>query len=497
MPPKALTTTRRVRAGRATVTEPVAPVAVMAPASPSKKRGRPSKVNGTVESAKKRGRPAKVQANESIAQIDKAIKRGRRSVAAAEEVVAEASVPTKKRAGRPAKVTETVAAAAAAAAAEVAAPKKRTGRPPKDAAPATPKRGRGRPALDLNKVTGPARVAKRTSPRSKPVAEAPTKVAAAPRVNPKMRSRLRDRTVPAAKPTKEVAQPLKKARGRPKKIEAKTEAQAPAPKKTVGRGRGRKAVAPAPAAAVKKVTARPKAAAPRKRRGYTALEIPDRFAAQVRQYLVELQAEDAANAAAAAGEADDEGDEGDEVNVDAVIDLGPQEDIAGPSNGVVTDLDDEEAAGELTEEEKVEEDGHMLIDAADGADDAQLDEEDDLVGEEDNAEAPRSNIDDDSELPSETAVLAEIAAVQGNDDMDVDTRVVVQQTELQRRPSSSNISVDLERDITEVTSRPQIDGTADVDSFNTHVHQHKHVHEPAHVPEAALATNVGTLFGGF
>jgi hypothetical protein len=216
---------------------------------------------------------------------------------------------------------------------------------------------------------------------------------------------------------------------------------------------------------------------------------------------VELQAEDAANAAAAAGEADDEGDEGDKVNVDAVIDLGPQEDIAGPSNGVVTDLDDEEVAGELTEKEKEDEDGHMLIGAADGADDAQLDEEDDLVGEEDNAEAPQSDMDDDfdddSELPSETAVLAEIAAVQGNDDMDVDTRVVVQQTELQRRLSSSSISVDLERNITEVTSRPQIDGTADVDSFNTHVHQHEHVHEPAHVPEAAPAANVGTLFGGF
>ena len=490
MAPKAQTTTRRGRAGKAAATQSVAPVA---PASPSKKRGRPSKVNGIVESPKKRGRPAKVQTDEPIAQIDKAIKRGRRSVAAAEEVVAEAPVPTKKRAGRPAKAaTETVAAAA-----EVAAPKKRAGRPPKDAAPATPKRGR--PALDLNKVAGPARVAKRSSPRSKPAAKAAPKVAAAPRINPKMRSRLRDRTASTAKPAKEVAQPPKKGRGRPKKVEAKTEATAP--KKTAGRGR--KAVAPTPAVATKKVTARPKTAAPRKRRGYTALEVPDKFAAQVKQYLVELQAEDAANTAAAAGEADDEGDEGDAINVDAVIDLGSEEeDIAGPSNGVVTDLDEGEAAGELTEEEQEDEDGDMPIDAADGADVAQLDEENDLAREADDAGVPQSSdmddeLDDDTELPSETAVLAEIAAVQGNDNMDIDDLVEVEQTELQRRLSSSDLSVDLERDITEVTSRPQMDGTTNIDIYSTHIDQHEHIHEPAHVPDAAPSTNLGTLFGGF
>ena len=127
---------------------------------------------------------------------------------------------------------------------------------------------------------------------------------------------------------------------------------------------------------------------------------------------------------------------------------------------------------------------------------ARLDEEDDLAGEADDAEMPQSesedDFDDETELPSETAVLAEIAAVQGNDDMDINVQV-----ELERGYSSDSVSVDLERDITEVTSRPQADGTTEVDVFNTHVEQHAHVHEPAHVSEAAPATNVGTLFSGF
>lgn len=89
-----------------------------------KKRGRPAKTEAAattpVESPRKHGRPSKKQADESIAQIDQAIKRGRRSIAAAEEVVAEAPVPTKKRAGRPAKSTAIFEVAVA--------PKKRGGR---------------------------------------------------------------------------------------------------------------------------------------------------------------------------------------------------------------------------------------------------------------------------------------------------------------------------------------------------------------------------------
>ncbi|KAF3009649.1 hypothetical protein E8E13_007748 [Curvularia kusanoi] len=509
MPPKAQTTTRRVRAGRAAATEPAAPVAVTTAPSLPKKRGRPPKVNGTVEPPKKRGRPAKVQTDETIAQIDKAIKRGRRSVAAAEEVVAEAPVPRKKR-GRPVKVTETIVAANEAAAPEAAAPKKRGGRPRKEVvvveAPATPKR-RGRAPLDLTRVAGPSRVSKRTSPRSKPVAKIPPKASAAPRINPKMRSRLRHRAVPAEKSKKEIAQPVKKGRGRPKKVVVETEA--PVPKKTLGRGR--KASAPTPAAGVKKVTARPKVAAPRKRRGYTALEVPDKFAAQIRQFLTELQAEDVANAEAAAGLADDEGEvEAEEVMIeegDVMYDA-PKDDVVepdgieplveefgddapAPTDGFAEGSEVDGAARESTEEES-EEDDQVHVGDMDGAADAPLEE--DALAREDEAPVPQSDMDDDfadeTELPDETAVLAEIAAVQRNIDAQADGVV---QTGLERAGSSSSISVDLHQEITGITSHPQAEGPDDVETFHAHIDEHVHLHEPAHVPERS--TNPELLFG--
>lgn len=490
MPPEAQTSSAR-RGRPARTAAPEIPIALTVPPSP-KKRGRPAKTDtvaaATVGPPKKRGRPAKTQADEPIAQIDQAIKRGRRSVAVAEEAVAEAPVSTKKRPGRPAK---------AAAVAEVAvAPKKRAGRPRKEdavsGAPATPKR-RGRPALDLNRVAGSPRVAKRTSPRSKTAVRAPPKVTAASRINPKMRSRLRTRTAPLEKTKKVVAEPVKKARGRPKKVEVD---EAPAPKKAVGRGR--KASAPVPVAPAKKVTARPpKTAVPRKRRGYTSFEVADKFAAQVKQYIVDLQAEDTANAAAAASEADDEGED-----IEIEVELGP-EDVTGPSDNLQAEVEADEAAVELAEDEEEEEGEHMLIDPVEVAEAAALDQEQLSRNMHGAVElAPESDdFDDETELPSETAVLAEIAAVQ--DELEAQNAIEqdvgmaeVSQAEPEPQSFASHDSVDFHEEITEVSSIPQIDGSNKVEVVHAHVDGHDHASE-ASAPEPAAGASVGSLISGF
>ncbi|KAF3046019.1 hypothetical protein E8E12_010362 [Didymella heteroderae] len=468
MPPKA-------QPGAARRGRPASNAVSEIPPSP-KKRGRPAKADAVaaaaVEPPKKRGRPAKVQPDEPIAQIDQAIKRGRRSVAAAEEVVAEAPVPIKKRVGRPAK---------AAAVAEVAtAPKKR-----------------GRPALHLNRVAGSPRVAKRTSPRSKTAARALPKAAAAPRINPKMRSRLRTRTAPVEK--KIVVEPVKKARGRPKKVEVEeipATKKASAPKKAVGHVR--KASAPVPVAPAKKMTARSKTAAPRKRRGYTSFEVADKFAAQVKQYILDLQAEDAADAAAAAaGEADDEG-EGIEVEVE----LGT-EDATGHPDNLQAEAEVNELAAELAEDEEEDKDEHMLVDPMEIAQSVALDQEQ-LNRDTDGAAemAPESDeFEDETELPSETAVLAEIAAVQdelgAKNDIEQDVEIAeAAQVELERGSSASHQSVDLHEEITEVSSIPQVDGSKEVEVFHAHIDEHNHVlNTPA--PEPAAGASVGSLFSGF
>ncbi|KAJ4338717.1 hypothetical protein N0V95_007988 [Ascochyta clinopodiicola] len=474
MPPKTQTgAARRGRPAKVAALEPGVPIAVIVPPSPPKKRGRPPKTNTvetvTVEPPKRRGHKSIAKDDEPIAQIDSAIKRGRRSLAVAEEIIAEAPIPPKRRPGRPSKATST------AAAAEAVAPKKRSGRPRKEdvvsEALATPKRGR--PALDLNRVTGPSRVTKRTS-----VARAP-KVAAAPRINPKMRSRLRQRTTPIEKVKKEALQPVKKGRGRPKKVQV----EAPAVKKTVGL----KANASVSAAPAKKVTARPKTAAPRKRRGYTTLEVADKFAAQVKQLIVDLQAEDAANAAAAAGEADDEGEE-----IEVEVELGTDDPNADPS----AELEQEEAADELVEEDEDEDDGDRM--PIDPLEDACVSATDEGLG----AESLSDDIGDETELPSETAVLAETAAVQDDPDAEDAIRDDVQmsenvQPELQRESSSSAVSVDVHQEITGVSSIPQTDGTNEVDVFYARVEEHAHIHEHAHATEPVANSAVGSIFSGF
>jgi len=461
MPPKAqMSTARRGR--------PAKGAAPVKPLSLPTKRGRVAKASAsgaaTVEPPKKRGRPAKIEVDDPIAQIDNAIKRGRRSVAAAEEVVADAPVAIKKRAGRPAKTAVTVAAVAAA-------PKKHAGRPPKQSvaaeAPATPKR-RGRPPLDLNRVTGSSRVAKRTSPR----------------IDPKTRPRPRQRAGPVEKLTQAV-KPVKKARGRPRKVEI--EVEAPAPRKPVGRGR--KPGVSIPAAPAKKVTARPKIAIPRKRRGYTSFEVADKFATQVRQFITDLQAEDAANAAAAAGEADDEGEE-----VEVEVELGLENGTAGSSD----DLLEKEPAAELGPEDEE----RMLIDPTDGANEAAIDQ-DLLARDEEAADHPafaNDELDDETELPSETAVLADIAAVQTElnvqDTIQDDVHMAeVDRPELERQTSANSVSVDLHGDITEVVSIPQVDGSNNIDVVHTQVN--KHIHQHTHIPKPVAPAPTVSLFTGF
>lgn len=483
MPPKVQTVAaRRGRPAKASAPEPAVPVAALATSGPSKKRGRPAKEDIvetlTAELPKKRGRPSIAKSDEPITQIDSAIKRGRRSLVAAEEAVAEAQAP-KKRQGRPPKATNN------AVSAEAVAPKNRAGRPRKEVVapegPATPKRGR-RPALDLNRTAGSPRVTKRTSPRSKPVAKA-FKAALAPRINPKMRSRLRQRTSSVKKVEREAAQPVKRARGRPKK----TEVEAPAPKKAIGR----KASAPVSAAApAKKVTARPKTAAPRKRRGYTTFEVPDKFAAQVKQLVADLHAEDAANAAASEGEADDEGEE-----VEIEIELGPDDGSApGLLNGASAEADVEESEGDAMPLDPAE------VARAAALDQEHLDQEEHLAREEDVSSelAPDSmDIEDETELPSETAVLAEIAAVQ--DELDVQNAI---QDDVQmggiaqpdHESSSSDVSIDVHQEITEVSEIPQIDGSNEINIFHAHVDKHAHVHEHAPATEPAADSAVGSLF---
>jgi hypothetical protein len=482
MPPKAQTSVaRRGRPAKVAAPESAIPVATLVP---SKKRGRPAKTDvaeaGTVVLPKKRGRPSKAQADESIAQIDKAIKRGRRSIAAAEEAVAEAPTP-KKRAGRPPK-------AAAIVADEAIVPKNRGGRPRKDNivpdAPAAPK-PRGRPALNLDRVAGPSRVAKRVTK--------PTKVAAAPRVNPKMRSRLRQRTAPVEKVNKEPVQPVKKARGRPKKIEA----PAPLPKKAVGR----KAGAAAPAVATN-TSVRPKTAAPRKRRGYTTVEIPDKFVQEVRRLISDLEADEMADIRAAE-QADEEGDE-----LDIEVELGPEDDNADQPNGVdldsaaaqiVDDQGDELARAEADEDavESNEDAGPSGDSLEDNRAPVRATDNVSLGDQGMNAKfADDDDFEDETELPSETAVLAGIAAVQ--DELDnVGAYQNNGQAPAEREGSSSDVSVDVHQELTEVSSIPQIDGTNEVGVLHAHVDEHIHAHEHAHASEpAAAASAVGSLFGG-
>jgi hypothetical protein len=190
------------------------------------KRGRVGAADVVVEPPKKRGRPSKVQAEEQIVVEE----------APAPEAEVEAPAPTPKKRGRPSKAN-------AIAAEEPVAATKRRGRPPKNA------------TVDLGRVANSPRVSKR---------QIPVKASQASPLNPRLPSKPRSRPAPAQKVVQKAAPQPAKRRGRPPKAAA---ALAPAPKKV----------------AVSKPTA------PRKKRGYTMVDVPDKFAVQVQQYLQELQ----------------------------------------------------------------------------------------------------------------------------------------------------------------------------------------------------------------
>ncbi|KAH7413863.1 hypothetical protein DE146DRAFT_10330 [Phaeosphaeria sp. MPI-PUGE-AT-0046c] len=269
MPPKAQATAPRGRPKKSAATEP-APTA-----NASKKRGRVARTQDANEDVaseppRKRGRPAKTRVEEAVV-VEQAPRRGRRSnIAPADTPVEEEAPAPKKRVGRPPK-KQTAAVNTPAA----APPKSRIGRPSKAEAfaakeTAIPKRRGPAAALRLSSVAGSPRV---TKSGSKPT---PSKSIAAPRLNPRMRSKLRTRQPPTPKVEQQVAPAPAKRRGRPPAIKPQETAT---PTQAKGFKGAQKAAG--------------KSVAPRKKRGYTTIEVPDKFAAQVQQYFQDLVEADA------------------------------------------------------------------------------------------------------------------------------------------------------------------------------------------------------------
>lgn len=228
------------------------PVANVTPA----KRGRPAKADAAdvaAEPPKKRGRPAKVKNNEAT------------------EVPSPAPTPrTRGRRGQEEKEGEEGAAIS-----EVPTPKKRVGRPRKEevvvvphALTTTPRRGRPAKtaAPALHRLPASLRITKQSSPRSRMPAKAA--VTPAPRLDPRVRSKLRTR-VPATK---------------------KSVKEEPVAQQSAKRGRPRKTHVEAADSKKKEPVVKPaKPSVPRKRRGYTQIEVEDRFATLVHQYYQALR----------------------------------------------------------------------------------------------------------------------------------------------------------------------------------------------------------------
>ncbi|KAF2685274.1 hypothetical protein K458DRAFT_388166 [Lentithecium fluviatile CBS 122367] len=257
MAPRATSTTThgRRRPKRDAAPPAPAPVAVAVTEAP-KRRGRAAKAASQVEAEpqrKKRGRAAKAPAEEAPDEVETAPEQPKKRIGRgrprAEPAVDDAPAPT-KRGGRPRNETP-------------ATPVKRRGRPPKN-------------VVDLDRVAGSPRVTKRT--RKAPAAPAP-----APRIDPRVRSRLRTRAAPAKKKAPVVEAPKPKKRmGRP----PKKEVPATPTKKTVEKKtKDARVIKPA--------------AKPRKRRGITILEVPDKYVEQLKEYLQSLMDDDSAAAAAA------------------------------------------------------------------------------------------------------------------------------------------------------------------------------------------------------
>jgi hypothetical protein len=341
------------------------PAKAVAPAAPdptSKTRGRPARVKAGDAAAaapepaaeqpktgRGRGRKAAEPVPEPIAQeapVPK--KRGRKAAAPAPEPVAQ-EAPAAKRRGR--KAAEP---APEPAVQDAPVPKKRGGRPRKAQveAPATPKR-RGRPSasgLDLNRVAGPSRVSKRAS--SKRTAPPAFGTRSSPRTS-RTRAPKQMKKAPAAAALKHNTPP-KARKAAPK--------EAPKSKKRIGRPPKNVAATPTKKIATRPAERKTKDARvvksppkPRKRRGYTTIDVPDRHADVIIDYLQQLMDIEAASAQEQVTEAEDA-----RIDVDVVMEeLEEVEDTEdrgdAPTNGdsgSVDAEDEEELDAQLEDEEE-------------------------------------------------------------------------------------------------------------------------------------------------
>ncbi|CBY00217.1 hypothetical protein LEMA_P013470.1 [Plenodomus lingam JN3] len=277
-------------------------------------------------------------------------KRGRPAKAA--EAVEVAAEPPKKR-GRPPKKAETDVQAVVADMAVAPMSGKKSagrGRPRKEKAPttatkadsATPKHGRpaAKAAVNLNLVAGSPRVTKRTSLRTKKTAPKPSRAAAmsTSRLDPRIRSKLRTRLPASTKVAQEARAPQPTKRGRPKKVVAESSApkKADVLKKTAvsKKSAGRKPGIVIVEKATKSPVVKPgKVGAPRKRRGLTTLEIPDKFAKAVQEFYKNLLAADADKSLATPLENGEGSAADDELADEAVEDAEEEEGHEGEAEG--------------------------------------------------------------------------------------------------------------------------------------------------------------------
>jgi hypothetical protein len=452
MAPKTQTNVLR---GRGRPKKPAAPLPAPVAIAPAK-RGRVAKVDAVAtpaETPRKRGRPSKAQVEELVA-VSEPSRRDRRSLVVPKPPVEEALTP-KKRVGRPPR--------AEVAKVPAPTPKNRVGRPSKvdapalEEVPATPKR-RGRPAknaatLDLSRVVGSSRVTKscrHSAPKS-------NTTAAAPRLNPRLRSKLRTRLPPAQKAKEEIApQPVKR-RGRPPKAAA---TPAPPPKK-----------APGSKATVSKPSA------PRKKRGYTVLEIPDNFVAQVQQYLQEIQDADSLPTPIEDGVEDMVEDEAEKTVEDGA------EDIAETEAGAEEEEEDDIEAGA----DEVEEDRVMFAEEDGMLNNASAAEQENIL-----AMAEQAQEYDDADM--------DLGAQEDDDSEDEGAQQVIILEDVEDAPTN----VDIGMSIQETVQFQQIDEDAhapalDLDEI-TEVHEDdislmNNANMDAYLRDADSRAAIGTIFG--
>jgi hypothetical protein len=392
-PRKATATTPTRSSGRAAKAVAAAAIAKDTP----KKRGRPVKAVAPAvpdPTPKKRGRPARAKAEDEVAaalgpaaeQPKKGRGRGRKAAEPVPAPVAEEAPAPKRRGRKPAEPAPEPAVQDAPAVRDAPAPKKRAGRPRKAQveAPATPKR-RGRPSasgLDLNRVAGPSRVSKRAS--SKKTAPPAVGTRSSPRT-----SRTRTRAPKQTKKASAAAAPKQKTLPKANKAVPK---EAPKPKKRMGRPPKNATANPTKQTPTKPAERKTKDARvvksspkPRKKRGYTTIDVPDRHADAMIDYLQQLM------------DAEEEAKDA-EVDVDIVMD----------------DVEDVEA----TEDEPTNGDSGSVNPEDEEEVDVQLeDEEEPILVFEEVAEEVLSDDDDDDE-PQELYRAVKDAPIKHEDNLD-------------------------------------------------------------------------------